>query len=169
MSEINELEKDRDEENSEDEEEVPLLKQKKVRKPMEKKPRSEAQIAQFQRVIEKKRERDENARNLRELNAAKLLLKQKDEQRKSKKDDVVAPIEDSSSSSSEEEEVIVVKKKKEKKVVVEKKKKKKYVIELSDSSEDEPDQPVPHATRKMISQQNKKSLIKVHSQNFFAD
>ena len=66
MSEINE--------NSDNESDEPLLKQKKTRKPMEKKPRSEAQIAQFQRVIEKKKERDETAKISRELAAAKLLL-----------------------------------------------------------------------------------------------
>jgi hypothetical protein len=74
---------------------------------------------------------------------------------------------DSDISSSEEEEVVVVKKKK----VVEKPKKKKKVItiEISDTESEEEDEPVVQKplpsslpTRKMITLQNRKSLIKVH-------
>ena len=89
---------------------------------------------------------------------------------------------DSDNSSSEEEEVVVVKKKKPK-VVSEtkglnqsrrdlekpKKKKKVITIEISDTESEEEDEPIVEKplpsslpSRKMITLQNRKSLIKVH-------
>jgi len=86
---------------------------------------------------------------------------------------------DSDNSSSEEEEVVVVKK--SKKVVEKPKKKKKIItIEISDTESEEEDEPVVQKplpsslpSRKMITLQNKKSLIKVHKPepvfNMFCD
>jgi hypothetical protein len=73
-------------------------------------------------------------------------------------------------SSSEEEEVVIVKKKKKVQIIEKPKKKKKVItIEISDtesSEEDEPvvQKPLPSSlpSRKMITLQNRKSLIKVH-------
>ena len=82
-------------------------------------------------------------------------------------------------SESEEEEVVVVKKKKKVEIVEKPKKKKKVItIEISDSESDEEEEPeviqkpLP-SSRKMVSLQNKKSLIKVHKPeqqfNYFCD
>ena len=86
--------------------------------------------------------------------------------------DTRKPVEkpDSDNSSSEEEEVVVVKKSKKVKVVEKPKKKKKVItIEISDSESSEEDEPVVQKplpsslpSRKMITLQNRKSLIKVH-------
>jgi len=82
-----------------------------------------------------------------------------------------------SGESDSEDEVVVVKKKKKVKEVP-KKKKKIITIEISDSeseSEDEPEpvKQAPLKPRQMVTQQNKKSLIKVHKPveqiNYFCD
>ena len=91
------------------------------------------------------------------------------------------PERDSSSDSSSEEEVVIVKKKREKVKEKPKKKKKKIIIEISDSESEEEEEEDPEPVKKqkplkardMITQQNKKSLIKVHKPvepiNYFCD
>ena len=80
-----------------------------------------------------------------------------------------------------EEEVVIVKKKREKVKEKPKKKKKKIIIEISDSESEEEEEEEPEPVKKqkplkardMITQQNKKSLIKVHKPaeptNYFCD
>ena len=141
----------------EEQEEGPILKEKKPRKKMEKKPRSEAQIASFQAAIAKKKERDVRLREVKELAAAELILSVK-----KKREETTAPKSkpapsDEDDEEEEEEEIVVVKKKKDKK-------KRRVEIELTSSDESDNDsrhaQP---ATRKLTSQQNKRSVIKVHT------
>jgi hypothetical protein len=82
---------------------------------------------------------------------------------KSKSKPKPAPVEESSS---EEEEVIIRSKQSKKK------KKKKVVIELSSSDDDSDMEDDVKPTRNMVSQQNKKSVIKVTEpikKNYFAD
>ena len=84
-------------------------------------------------------------------------------QTKSKSKPKPAPVEESSS---EEEEVIIRSKQSKKK------KKKKVVIELSSSDDDSDMEDDVKPTRNMVSQQNKKSVIKVTEpikKNYFAD
>ena len=93
---------------------------------------------------------------------------------------------DNSSEEETEEEIVIAKKSKTPKVVkskvVEKPKKKKKIItiEISDSDSDSEDEPEPEPikqkplpSRTMITQQNKKSIIKVHKPieqiNYFCD
>ena len=168
MTEINDTEPVEIKESSDTE----ILKPKR-----EKKPRSEKQLKQFEDLKLKKQIIFDKAKEERKVEAAKLLL--------SKGIKIPKQVEETESESESEEEVIVIKKKKEKKEVAPKpkeKKKKKIVIEYSDSSDsdssDDPPTPPPtppQKERKLVSQQNKKSvIIKVNLPapkivNYFAD
>ena len=137
-------------------EQGPILKEKKPRKQMEKKPRSEAQIAAFKGAIAKKKERDDRVREVKELAAAELVMAAKEKRTEIKSKPKPTPVDDES----EEEEIVVVKKKDKKKA------KRRVEIELTSSDDSDNDRnPPPPATRKLTSQQNKRSVIKIHTQN----
>ena len=178
--------------NTETEEEIkdtPILKPKTKRK------MSENQMKNLEVGRQRRKEKLEEKKESLKMEYAKKLyeedLKNKSlkpdtnsednlRQSKSKPKPKPAPVEESSS---EEEEVIIRSKQSTKK----KKKKKKVVIELSSSDDDtdeeeeeeaEPRRGLgdeitnPKPSRKMVSQQNKKSIIKVtepFKRNYFAD
>lgn len=129
-----------------------------------KKPRTPAQIAAFEKTAAIRQANIAKIRQNKSVAKAKAVLKT-----------VAPPIEEEESDSSESEVEIVVKKKP--------KKKSKYTVVVSDSSSDESEpepvksvaKPVAKAERKFSSQQNKKSVVKVHNSesrnydNFFCD
>lgn len=147
----------------------------------EKKPRSEKQIAQFLEVANRRKESLEKKNLEKKIEASKLLLKhdpeyikkqtpieqsveQPNEQRivenkPKKKEPKIIEVDNSSSDS--EESVIIIKKKKNKK-----QKKKKIIIEESESesssSEEEDVVQMQKPKRNFITQQNKKSIVKIH-------
>jgi len=175
MSELATKQEDVKEENLSDDEVV--LKPKKVKRIC-----SEKQLE----ALKKNREcnnklRTEEAKEKKLKRAIELVEKHKVVETKAKQI-TKEPESDSSSDSSSEEEVVIVKKKREKIKEKPKKKKKKIIIEISDSeseSEEEEEEPEPVKkqkplkAREMITQQNKKSLIKVHKPvepiNYFCD
>jgi hypothetical protein len=147
---------------------VPLLKPIK-----EKKPRSEKQLKSFAACAERLKERHRVQLHDKKVKAAKFLLDHDikptiPEPIKVKEEPIIVKEESS------DEEVIYLKREK---VKTSKKKPKVKTIILSSSeseseSEEERIQPIPE--KKFISQQNKKSLIKVHKQepinkSYFAD
>jgi hypothetical protein len=166
--------------NTETEEEIkdtPILKPKAKRK------MSENQMKNLEVGRQRRKEKLEEKKESIKMEYAKKLYEE-DLKNKSLKPDTnsqdnlklskskckpkPAPVEESSS---EEEEVIIRSKQSTKK-----KKKKKVVIELSssddDTDEEEEEEAEPKPSRKMISQQNKKSVIKVTEpvkKNYFAD
>jgi hypothetical protein len=155
MTDISDIEKMEDLE----EENIPLTKPKKPRKQMEKKPRTEAQIKAFQVAQQRLKEVNEKRKIDKQIEASKLLLGLNNKPvAKPKPVNTVSEV-----SSSSEEEIIL---KKATKLPAEiKKKKKRRVIVMEDSSSEEddtPPQPKRPEPRHTISQQNKKSIIKVH-------
>ena len=140
-------------------EEVPLLKPVKV-----KKPRTQKQLEAFTVVQEKLKAKRDEQLEMKKVEAAKLLLKH--ESKTKKKTNVTE------SESSSEEEIIYLKRDKPKK----KKKVKTIILSSSESeSETESDDNVePIKEKKFISQQSKKSIIKVSKpepikRNYFVD
>ena len=150
-----------------------------VTKPQkEKKPRSEKQKAQFQQVFNKRKEILEKKNLDKKIEASKLLLQHDPEFINKQKivepltphiDDVVIKkkkepkiIEMSDSDNDSDESVIIIKKKTSKP----KKKKKKIIIEESEESsssgEDEEVITLPKPKREFTTQQNKKSIVKIH-------
>jgi hypothetical protein len=164
-----------DEGTEEEIKDTPILKPKTKRK------MSENQMKNLEVGRQRRKEKlEEKKENLKMEYAKKLYeedLKNKppkpdtygqDNLKQSKSKPKPAPVEESSS---EEEEVIIRSKQSTKK-----KKKKKVVIELSSSDDDideeEEEEAEPKPSRKMVSQQNKKSVIKVTEpvkKNYFAD
>ena len=145
----------------------------------EKKPRSEKQKAQFQQVFNKRKEILEKKNLDKKIEASKLLLQHDPEFMNKQKteepltphiDDVVIKkkkepkiIEMSETDNESEESVIIIKKKATKP----KKKKKKIIIEessdgSSSSGEDEAVIALPKPKRDFTTQQNKKSIVKIH-------
>jgi len=172
MSEVAAKVDDIKEENLSDDEVV--LKPKKVKRIC-----SEKQLE----ALKKNREcnnklRTEEAKEKKLKRAIELVEKHKVVETKAKQI-TKEPESDSSSDSSSEEEVVIVKKKREKIKEKPKKKKKKTIIEISDSESESGEEPEPVKkqkplkAREMITQQNKKSLIKVHKPvepiNYFCD
>jgi len=160
--------------------ETPIIKEKKP-----KKSRTDKQLEQFKVAQEKRAASIETQKDAKRLASAKLILendiKVKTVLKKQQKAAVVKEESSDESSESEAEVIQVIKKKKAKPkpVVAAKKKRKTIIIEVSDSdsdtdsdSDDDTPPPAPRQ-REMITQQNKKSLIKVHKpapvMNYFAD
>jgi hypothetical protein len=132
----------------------PIIEQvvAKVKKPRP--PKTEAQKQQFQNVLKKRKELLDKAMLEKKIEASKLLLSQGLEIPKiNNKVDVV---EESSSDESEEEVIIVKRKPKKKKKII-------YMSESSESDSDSDGNPPAHnhQKRNFITQQNKKSVIKV--------
>ena len=166
-----------DEGTEEEIKDTPILKPKTKRK------MSENQMKNLEVGRQRRKEKLEEKKESLKMEYAKKLyeedLKNKPpkpdtnsednlRQSKSKSKPKPTPVEESSS---EEEEVIIRSKQSTKK-----KKKKKVVIELSssddDTDEEEEEEAEPKQSRKMVSQQNKKSVIKVTEpvkKNYFAD
>jgi hypothetical protein len=145
----------------------------------EKKPRSEKQKAQFQQVFNKRKEILEKKNLEKKIEASKLLLQHEPEfinkqkiiepvtppidENVIKKKKVPKIVEMSETDNDSEESVIIIKKKTNKP----KKKKKKIIIEessdeSSSSGEDEPVITIPKPKRDFATQQNKKSIVKIH-------
>ena len=160
-------------------EDMPLLKPKRK---MRKLPRTEKQQEAFKKTMEKRAANVEKRKQLKKIEAAKLLLSVENaEQEIPKKDkvktrkNIIIPITESDESDdeddSEEEEIIykpVVKSKKSIKVP-----QKVYIIKKDDSDDE-----IPMIKQKAFkSQQNKKSVIKVSEnvnytpniKNYFCD
>ena len=141
----------------------------------QKKPRSDKQKAQFETVAKIRKENIEKKRLEQKLEASRFLLEYdnkvkqetpltphiKDEVKpiKVKKEPKIIEVDNSDDDS--EESVIIIKKK------AKKPKKKKIIIEEasdSDSSDGTPPMHLHKPNREFITQQNKKSVIKVHKQ-----
>jgi hypothetical protein len=167
-----------------DNEEIPLEKpvigKQTIKK--ERKPKTPAQLEQFEKVRMKRLDKLKEKKELQKIEASNLLLKngyvkkeevkpvdeikpQKTLDKKIKKE----PVDITTDESEAESEIIIVKKKK-------KPKKKTYVIE--ESSDDDEEYEINKAkeiykkSRNMVSQQNKKSIIKVNTpsyHNFFVE
>ena len=156
----NEDSQDSNEDDTE-KEEVPLTKKKSVRteKQMEAfKKAQQTRQANIKKIQQDKELLKLNKKEEKILNKKKELIKDivipETKPEKIKKSKVVPePIAESSSS---EEEVVVIKKKKKKP------KKKTIIIEDSSDSESEEETPEPIKDRKMKSQLNKKSIIKMN-------
>jgi hypothetical protein len=154
----------------------------KPKKP--RKPKTPAQLEQFERVRQKRLESLQQKTINKKIEASKLLLshgielpskaepKIKEElpQAKPKYHQELTPKDDTDDESDDEPPVIIVKKKKKKKQP------KTIIIEESDSDEDDAQQHYINKVkeaRHFVSQQNKKSLIKVHKKqevpNYFVD
>ena len=151
-----------------------------ITKPIkEKKPRSEKQKAQFELVAKKRKESIEQKNMEKKIMASKLLL-EKDPEFMAKQKTIDPPtphindvqkimkpkkepkiIEVNNTDSESEESIIIIKRKPKKT-----KKQKKIIIEESESesSSDEEVISIPKPKREFITQQNKKSVIKVHKQ-----
>lgn len=151
-----------------------------VTKPQkEKKPRSEKQKAQFEQVFNKRKEILEKKKLEQKIEASKLLLQHDPEfmnkQKivepltphiddvpvvvKKKKEPKIVEINDETDNESEES-VIIIKKKSNKP-----KKKKKIIIEESEDSSSSSEEEVvklPKPKREFTTQQNKKSIVKIH-------
>jgi len=146
---------------------VPLLKPVK-----EKKPRTDKQLKAFVVCAEKLKEKHKTQLHDKKIKAAKLLLDH--DIKPVISEPVIIKPEPETKEESSDEEVIYLKREK---IKTPKKKPKVKTIILSSSeseseSEEERIDPIPE--KKFISQQNKKSLIKVHKQvpvikNYFAD
>lgn len=163
------------EENKDDDDVI--IKPKKPKRVM-----SEKQSKQFDQARKTKADNVEQRKKDKMLEMARLLIAEEANKNIKKKSREPEPETDSES---EDEPVPPPKREKKLKPVVEKKvkKKKKITIEISDDSssdesDDEPPTPPPSPkplTRKMMTQQNKKSIIKVHKPvekqfvNIFAD
>ena len=128
------------------------------------KPKTPGQLEQFEKVRLKRLEDLRLKKEKQKVEAAALLL-QHDYVKKEPKDAVKKTATKKEGSGSDSEPEIVVVKKKKKRVVV---------VREDSESEDEYDPPVRHVhtSRPMVSQQNKKSVIKVHTPqhiNYFVD
>ena len=149
----------------------PLTKPIKVKKPRP--PKTEKQMEQFQNAKKKRDEALKKKKEEKELESAKLLLSHGYEIKKhdnsmcppaqelpskKKPKQILSPAVDESSSEEDEAPLIIVKKKK-------KKKPKTIVIEESESDEEEEPSIQYIKKRDFVSQQNKKSVIKVHKNN----
>ena len=143
----------------------PLLKPTK-----EKKPRSEKQLKSFITCSEKLKEKHVKQLHEKKIAAAKLLLDNNISHKSFEpiKETVIEKEKEESS----DEEIIYLKREKDK---TKKKPKVKTIILSSSESESETvTEPEPIIEKKFISQQNKKSLIKIHKiepnkKNYFAD
>ena len=141
-----------------------IIKPKKPKRVM-----SEKQSKQFDIARQTKADNVEARKKEKMLEMARLLIAE--EANKSINKKKVREPEPETDSESEDEPVVVKKTKKVKPVVEKKvKKKKKITIEISDDSssesDDEPPSPPPSPVRpqdrKMMTQQNKKSVVKIH-------
>lgn len=149
----------------------------------EKKPRSEKQKAQFEQVFNKRKELIEKKKLEKKIEASRLLLQHDPDYKvpstprtpqiddtvpdakklKPKKEPKIIEVHsDNSDDDDSDESVIIIKKKSKTK----KSKKKKIVIEESSeessSGEDEEVIQLPKPKRDFTTQQNKKSIVKVH-------
>jgi len=135
---------------------VSVPKDKKPRKP-----KTPGQLEQFEKIRLKRLENLNKKREDKKLESAKLLLnngyvKAEAKPTSFKENIPLTPTHQETDSGSEQSEVIIIKKKK-------KPKKKTIIIEESESeSEEEPKYEDIVKTRNMISQRNKKSLLKIH-------
>jgi len=158
--------------NNEEKEELKESDTEILKPKKERKPRSENQKEQFKKAAIKRTENIAKSKEDKRVEAAKLLL--------SKGIKIPKQEPETESESESEEEIVVVKKKREIKPKPKDKRKKRVVIEYSDSSDSDSSVPPsppptpPQKERKLVSQQNKKSLIKVNLPvpkivNYFAD
>ncbi|MEI6371493.1 MAG: hypothetical protein WCO49_17570 [Nostocales cyanobacterium ELA608] len=157
------------------EEEVPL--EKPIKKVIEtipiaketkpKKARTPAQLAQFENARVKRQANIKLKEDNKKLEASKLLLdngyvKKDDVKPTEIKKVIQEPVDVTTDESEAESEIIIVKKKK-------KPKKKTYIIEESSDDEEyeiNKAKEVYKKSRNMVSQQNKKSIIKVNTPSF---
>ena len=153
-----------------DDEQIPLEKpvigKQTIKK--ERKPKTPAQLEQFEKVRMKRLDKLKEKKELQKIEASKLLLNNgyvKKEELPPKKTiepikQILTPhIDDKTDNETDDDnnDVIIVKKKK-------KPKKKTIIIEESDSEEEEPEIVYNKVkkTRDFITQQNKKSVLKIH-------
>lgn len=148
---------------------VPLQKEKKVR---EKKPRSDKQMAHFANMAAKRKENIEKKKLEKKIESAKLLIEhdiqvaapkkaiKKQLKAEPEEEPQEKPEEENEESESEEEIIVKTRKSKPKK-----KAKKVIIVQESESEEsDEEEEPLPQPKRRLKSQQNKKSVVKVYQQ-----
>ena len=149
---------------------MPLEKQIIDKKPVkkERKPKTPAQLEQFEKIRLKRLDKINEKRELQKIEASKLLLNngyvKKEDLPPPKRIEPIKqvltphePYEQDKTDSESDNDVIIVKKKK-------KPKKKTIIIEESDEEEEEPEviYNTVKKTRDFITQQNKKSVLKIH-------
>ena len=167
--------------NTDIENNVPLEKTKTIKPVKEvipevqpptkpKKPRTDKQKTQFQQVMTKRQENIEKKKLEKKIEASKLLVEKDPEFLKQLKEPLTPTFEQVGkirnkkiveSESESDESVIIIKRKPKPK------KKKTIIIEESESSSSSDEEviqlPKPKSERKFITQQNKKSVIKIHN------
>jgi hypothetical protein len=137
-----------------------------IKKP--RKPKTPAQLEQFEKIRLKRLDALKQKREEKKLEASKLLLdngyiKKEDLPSKEMPKQILTPhIDDDKTDSESDNDIIIVKKKK-------KPKKKTIIIEESDDEEPEVIYDKVKKSRNFVSQQNKKSVIKIHQpyENYF--
>ena len=155
--------------DAKDDEQIPLEKpvigKQTIKK--ERKPKTPAQLEQFEKIRMRRLDKLKEKKELQKIEASKLLLNNgyvKKEELPAKKTpepikQILTPhIDDKTDDEYEnDDDVIIVKKKK-------KPKKKTIIIEESESEEEEPEIVYNKVkkTRDFITQQNKKSVLKIH-------
>ena len=166
-------------ETQEIQDDVPLQKEKKVR---EKKPRSDKQMEHFANMAAKRKENIEKKKLEKKIESAKLLIEndievapKKEIRKQLKPEPKEEPQEESEESESEEEIIVKTKRSKPKK-----KAKKVIIVQESESEEESEEEEIQAPKRRLKTQQNKKSIVKVYqqepthrqtasSQNYFCD
>jgi hypothetical protein len=140
------MEELKEEQNITDNENVPLVKKKRVINA----PRSEKQIEAFKKAQQKRDENREKMKKEKEIKMAKIYMENKlkeDENKPQKEKEKPPPkkpvMKYEESESESEEEIIYVKKKPPKQKV-------KKIVYLSDDEEDEPPIPTPKKTSRIL-------------------
>ena len=157
-------------EDANDDDQIPLEKPTIAKQTIkkERKPKTPAQLEQFEKVRMKRLDKLKEKKELQKIEASKLLLNngyvKKEELPAKKRIEPIKQIltphidDDDDDDDDNNDDVIIVKKKK-------KPKKKTIIIEESESEEEEEPEIVYNKvkkTRDFITQQNKKSVLKIH-------
>jgi len=133
------MEELKEEQNITDNENVPLVKKKRVINA----PRSEKQIEAFKKAQQKRDENREKMKKEKEVKMAKIYMENKLKEEKEKPPPKKPVMKYEESESESEDEIIYVKKKPPKQ-------KNKKIVYLSDDEEDEPPKPTPKKPSRIL-------------------
>ena len=158
------MEELKEEQNITDNENVPLVKKKRVINA----PRSEKQIEAFKKAQQKRDENREKMKKEKEIKMAKIYMENKlkeDEKKQQEKPPPKKPVMKYEETESEsEEEIIYIKKKPPKQKI-------KKIVYLSDDEEDEPPKPTPKKQSRILrnepQQQPINNIQPIDFNNFF--
>ena len=158
------MEELKEEQNITDNENVPLVKKKRVINA----PRSEKQIEAFKKAQQKRDENREKMKKEKEIKMAKIYMESKlkeDENKQQEKPPPKKPVMKYEETETEsEEEIIYIKKKPPKQKI-------KKIVYLSDDEEDEPPRPTPKKPSRILrnepEQQQINNIQPIDFNNFF--